>query len=133
MAVTPLTIAQRDQFALHVDDIRRITVVEDEEKPADYWACDTANEGFGQFEQRAGGFPRSAIDVCNPGNGEQATLSTAEIAAAAGQINAITAVVEGGDGVAADVANEMLALLEERLLGIPQSVPPRDVTLTQLP
>ena len=131
MAVTPLTVSQRDQFALHIDDIRRITVIEDEEKPASWSACDTANEGFGQFEQRAGGFPRSGIDVCNPGNGGGATLSTAEIAATAGQTNAITAVVEGGDGVAADVANEILALLEERLLGIPETG--RDVTQTQLP
>lgn len=130
MAVTPLTVEQRDQFALHINDIRRITVVVDEEKPPSWSGCDTANEGFGQFEQRAGGFPRSAIDVCNAAGGG-ATLHTSEIAASAGQVNALTAVVEGGDGVAADVANEILALLEERLLGIPETG--RDVTQTQLP
>ena len=130
MAVTPLSVPQRNQMALHVDDIRRITVIVDEEKPATWGAADTANEGFGQFEQRAGGFPRSAIDVSIQ---NAATLSVPERAAMSGQVNGLTATVEGGDGVAADVANEILALLEERLLGIPQSVPPRDVTLTQLP
>lgn len=128
MAVTLLTVRERQQFGLHIDDIRRISVIVQEEKPPTFSAADTANEGFLQFEQRAGGFPRTGIDTRLE---RGTTLSVAERDAAAGQANSLTATVEGTQGVASDVANEILALLEERLLGIPETS--RDVTQVQLP
>lgn len=127
MAVTPLTVSQRNQLTLHINDIRNIAVSIDE-RPSDWKACECANEGLALFEERAGGFPRTGINICINGD---ATLTVAEAAALAGQVNAITAVVEGGDGVAADVANEILELLEERVIAT--FIHERDVTQEQLP
>lgn len=59
------------------------------------------------------------------------TLSTAERNILRGEVNALTAVVEGSDGTAADVANEILELLEENEIAV--FVQTRDVTETQLP
>lgn len=126
MAFTPLTGSQADQTALHIDQLA-VQLRIDEGDPT-IPAAFMADRGLRHYEERAGGFPSTGRNI---GVQEGLTLSISEANQVAANVNALTALVEHDGANASDVANEVLALIEEVDFGIPETG--RDVTQEQLP
>lgn len=126
MATTPLTELERDEMKLHIEDLTMIM-----EAPA---ACDVANKCLELYELYAWNRPggSSEADVCSPApEGSRLTLILPEKNALMGQIVAVAA-IEGPAGIAADAANEMLTLYEERIQNLPaEHRGQRDVRIAQ--
>lgn len=126
MAFTPLVNSERDQLALHIDDIAAIIRVG--EGGAGVSAAFVGERGLKWFEEKAGGYPGTNRQI---GVEEGDTLSIPERNQMAAACNTLTGLVEHDGANAHDVANEILALLEENSLQIPETG--RDVTQAQLP
>jgi hypothetical protein len=113
MAFTPITNSQRDNLALHIDDMAVAFRVQEED--ATIPASLIANECLQYFENHAGGFPGTGRDV---GTQNDLTLSIPERNQLAAEVNSLTAFIEHDGAFAVDTANEMLAIWENKAMGI---------------
>lgn len=129
MAITPLTNSQRDQFALHIDELA--AAWRELESEPSLTAARAANSALHHYETGAGGFPGTGRNV---GVQNGLTLSIPETNQLAAECNSLASMIEHDGAVASDTANEMLELFEERELGLTTpEAGQRDVTQQQLP
>ena len=126
MAFVPLVNSERDQFALHIDALA--VIIRADEGGTGVSAAFVGNRGLKWYEEKAGGYPGTNRNI---GVQEGDTLSIPETNQLAAACNALTGLVEHDGANAHDVANEILALIEENDLGIAETG--RDVTQEQLP
>jgi hypothetical protein len=121
-----LTNGEKQQLGLHVDALAILFRANAE--GATVAASKVANDCLLYFEEGAGGFPGTGRDINSHGND---TLSTPEINQLASEVNSMTALIEHDGALAADTANEMLGLFEQRALNTLETG--RDVKQDQLP
>lgn len=130
MAIVSLTDSQSDQFALHIDELRATAIADGADPKPGESSASLANTGLSLFEERAGGHKKTGIDISNE---KDNILSNSEKTSLASQINKLTESVEGSNGVAVDVANEILELIAENVIPYDSHWGKRDVNAEQLP